>query len=80
MVEGSLTVSVFMLDDKPPKEVPGKLFSGIKLMGESGDDDGDGSDSDDVSVVKVVVGDESAEFCVEVLSWCRCSESFGIEW
>lgn len=80
MVGGwSLTLSVSIVDGSAPKEVPGKLFSGIKLMGESGDEDGEGSDNEDVSVVSVVVGDESAEFCVEVLSWCRCSASAGNE-
>ncbi len=46
----------------------------MKLTGESGDEEGEGSDSDDESVHEaVVVGDESAdsEFCVDVLSWCR---------
>jgi hypothetical protein len=64
----SSTLRVFMLDDKPPKVVAGNEFSGIKLTGESGDDEGDGSDSEDVSVVRV--GEESAEFCVDVLSLC----------
>lgn len=68
MAFGSLTVRVFIVDESPPKEVPGKLFNGIRLIGESGEEDGDGSESEDVSVVKVVVGDESAEFCVDVLS------------
>lgn len=42
---------------------------GIRLTGESGDDEGEGSDKDDVSVVRV--GEESAdsEFCVDILSW-----------
>lgn len=72
----SLTVRVSIVgNNKPPKEVPGKLLSGIKFTGESGDEEGDGSDNEEVSVVSVVVGDESAEFCVDVLSWCRCSAS-----
>lgn len=73
----SVTVRVFMLDDRPddkpespPNVVAGKELRGIKLTGESGEDDGDGSERDDVSVVSVVVGEESAdsEFCAEVLS------------
>jgi len=42
-------------------------------MGESGDEDGDGSERGEESVVeRVVVGDESvdSDICVEVLSWC----------
>lgn len=73
----SLMLRVFIVDDKPPNVVAGNEFSGIRLIGESGEDDGEGSDNEDVSVVKVVVGDESAdsEFCVEVLSLCRCRVS-----
>jgi hypothetical protein len=78
MLLESFMLRVFKVDDRPPKVVPGKEFKGIRLIGESGDDDGDGSDSEDVSVVRVVVGDESAEFCVEVLSLCRCRVSVGI--
>jgi hypothetical protein len=51
-----------------------KLLRGTRLIGESGDEDGDGSDSGEESVVDmVVVGDESADsdICVDVLSWCR---------
>jgi hypothetical protein len=69
----SLTVRLCIVFGSPPKLVAGKELSGIKLtlMGESGDDEGDGSDKDEVSVVKVVVGEESAdsEFWVDVLSW-----------
>lgn len=44
------------------KVVEGKLFSGIRLIGESGDEEGDGSDKGEESVVeRVVVGDESAD-------------------
>jgi hypothetical protein len=66
------------MDGRPPKVVAGKDERGIRLMGESGDDEGDGSDSGDESVVeRVVVGEESAdsEACVEVLSWCLWAES-----
>ena len=75
-------VRVFEVDavGKPPPNVgPGKDDSGIRLIGESGDEEGEGSDRDDVSVVSVVVGDESAdsEFCVEVLSWCLWAGSVG---
>lgn len=72
-----LTVRVCMLDDKsddkpesPPNVVAGNELRGIRLTGESGEDDGDGSEREEVSVVSVVVGDESAdsELCVEVLS------------
>lgn len=48
------------------------------MTGESGEEEGDGSDSGEESVVdSVVVGEESADSdaCVEVLSWCRCDGS-----
>ena len=66
----SLTERVFRLDERPPKDVAGNELSGIKLTGDSGDDEGDGSEREEVSVVKVVVGDESADssLCV-VVSW-----------
>lgn len=57
-----------------------KLLSGRILIGESGDEDGDGSDNGEESVVDmVVVGDESADsdICVDVLSWCLCVGSVG---
>ena len=47
------------------------MLSGIKVSGESGDDDGDGPERGEESVVEsVVVGEESAdsEVRVEVLS------------
>lgn len=64
---------------KPPKLVAGNELRGIKFTGESGEDDGDGSDNEDVSVVKVVVGEDSADskLCVDVLSLCRCEGSVG---
>ena len=61
------------IDDSPPKDVAGKEFKGTRLTGESGDEDGEGSDNEDESVHEtVVVGEESAdsEFWVDVLSWC----------
>lgn len=78
----SLTVRWFMVVGSPPKLVLVNGLRGIKfelLTGESGEDDGDGSDNEDVSVVKVVVGDDSADskFCVDVLSLCLCEGSVG---
>lgn len=60
-----------MVDGSSPKVLEGNEFKGIRLIGESGDDEGEGSESDEVSVVRV--GEESAdsEFCVDTLSWCR---------
>ncbi len=60
----------FRVEGSPPKLVAVNELRGIKLTGESGDEDGDGSDNDEVSVVKVVVGEDSAdsELCVDVLS------------
>ena len=58
-------------DGKPPNVVAGKDDRGIRFMGESGEEEGDGSDSGDESDVDgVVVGDESADSdaWVEVLS------------
>jgi hypothetical protein len=67
--------SPFIVVGSSPKVLDGNEFRGIKLTGESGEDAGEGSDSDEVSVVNV--GEESAdsELCVEVLSWCRCAGS-----
>lgn len=61
------------MEGKPANVAAGKDDSGIKLTGESGEEEGDGSESDEVSVHDtVVVGDDSAdsEFWVEVLSLC----------
>lgn len=61
------------MDGSPPKLVDGKAFKGTRLTGESGDEEGEGSDSDEESVHDtVVVGEESADsdVCVEVLSRC----------
>ena len=61
------------IDDKPPKDVALQLSdeSGWRLTGESGDEEGDGSEREDESVIDaVVVGEEPAdsEFWVDVLS------------
>jgi hypothetical protein len=55
----------------PGKEDSGR--SGRSVMGDSGDELGDGSDNEDESTVDmVVVGEESVESdaCVEVLGLC----------
>lgn len=78
------------IDGRAPNVVPGNAFRGTRLTGESGDDDGEGSESEDESVQDtVVVGDESAdsEACVDVLSRCwwfaaiegGCSNVEGLE-
>lgn len=59
------------MDDNPAKVFPVKDDNGGRLTGDSGDDEGDGSESEEESVQdRVVVGDDSAdsEFWVEVLS------------
>ena len=56
------------------------MFSGTRLTGESGDDDGEGSERGEESVVdKVVVGEESADsdIWVELLSLCLWDGSEG---
>lgn len=61
------------MEGRPPKEVPGKTFRGTRFTGESGDEEGDGSEREDESVHDtVVVGEESADSdaCMEALSWC----------
>ena len=66
-----------------PNVVAGKLFSGTKPTGESGEDEGDGSERGEESVVdRVVVGDESADsdICVEVLSLCLWLGSVETPW
>lgn len=78
------------IDGRAPNVVPGNAFRGTRLTGESGDDDGEGSESEDESVQDtVVVGDESAdsEACVDALSRCcwfaaregGCSNVEGLE-
>ena len=57
------------------------MFSGIRFVGESGDDEGEGSLNGEESVVDmVVVGDESADsdICVELLSVCLWVEVDGL--
>lgn len=76
-----LFVMVVVILEKLPKVVAGKLLRGMRLTGESGDEDGEGSERDDESVVEsVVVGEESAdsEVWVEMLSWCWWVGSVGI--
>jgi hypothetical protein len=71
LFEVSTTVRLDIVDGRPPKLAPGKDDRGNKLIGESGEEEGDGSERGDESVVdKVVVGEESAdsEVCVDVLS------------
>lgn len=56
-----------------PNEDPVNEDNGTIVIGDSGDELGDGSDSEDESIVDtVVVGEESVESdaCVEVLSRC----------
>ncbi len=68
------------MPDKPAKGVGAKDERGIRLTGESGDEDGEGSDRSDESVHDtVVVGEDSADsvVCVDVLSWCLWAESDG---
>lgn len=75
-----MTLSVEVLFECIPNDVAGKLLRGIKLTGESGEDEGEGSDRGEESVVdKVVVGEESADsdIWVEVLSWCLWVGSSG---
>lgn len=64
---------LMLLTPSVPKLVAGKLLSGIRFMGESGEEEGEASDRGEESVVdSVVVGEESAdsEVCVKVLPWC----------
>lgn len=50
------------IDARPPKDMPGKDDSGGRFTGESGDEDGEGSESEEESVhERVVVGDDSAD-------------------
>lgn len=58
-------------DGKAPKVVAVREDKGRRFTGESGDDEGDGSDNEDESVHDtVVVGEDSteSEVCVDVLS------------
>lgn len=59
------------IEGSPPKEVPGKALRGTRFTGESGEDEGEGSESEEESVHEtVVVGDESADSdaCMDALS------------
>lgn len=70
---GSETVRPVM-DGRAPKLVPGNALRGTKLTGESGDEEGEGSESDEESVHDtVVVGDESADsdVCADGTPSCR---------
>ena len=71
-VVGSETVNPAM-PDRPAKEGGAKLESGMMFTGESGDEEGDGSErSDESAHDTVVVGDDSADSVVwvDVLLWC----------
>lgn len=75
---GPDTDKLAMLDN--PKGAGAKPWRGAKLTGESGDEDGEGSErSDESAHDTVVVGDESADsvVCVDVLSLCLWAESEG---
>lgn len=65
----------------PAKGVGAKLGRCVRLMGESGDDEGEGSERSDESVQDtVVVGEESADsfvVWVDVLSLCLWTDSDG---
>jgi hypothetical protein len=81
-VIGRSTVSCGGLSNSPifrlwkesnPNDDPVNDDSGMRVIGDSGDELGDGSDNEDESTVDiVVVGEESveSEACVEVLSRC----------
>jgi hypothetical protein len=77
LVCGSTTLSESK-DGNAPNEALAREDKGMRFIGESGDEEGDGSDSEDESVHDtVVVGEDStdSEFCVDVLSWCLCEVS-----
>jgi hypothetical protein len=70
-VSGGGRLALDIVDNAEKGVVLVKDESGIKLTGESGEEDGEGSEREAESVVDmVVVGDESADsvFWVEVLS------------
>jgi len=60
--------------DNPPKVAVGaNVCRGSRFTGESGEEEGDGSERSEESVQDtVVVGEDSADsvVCVDVLSWC----------
>jgi len=66
------------MPDNAPKGVGAKFVRGIRVTGESGDEEGELSDKSEESVHDtVVVGDDSTDSvaCVDVLSLCLCDES-----
>jgi len=68
------------MPDRLEKDGGANVESGAALTGESGDDDGEGSDKSEESVHEtVVVGDDSADSVVrvDVLSLCLCAQSGG---
>jgi hypothetical protein len=69
------TISRRLNESKPPgpNVDPGNEDKGTSVTGDSGEELGEGSESEEESKVEiVVVGDESveSEACVDVLSWC----------
>lgn len=57
-----LSTILRLWNESSPKDEPEKEDNGIKVTGDSGDDEGEGSESEDESTVDiVVVGDESVE-------------------
>jgi hypothetical protein len=68
---GSASATLRLLKaSMPPKDEPEKEESGRRVMGDSGDELGEGSEREDESTVEmVVVGEESVESdaCVDVL-------------
>jgi len=67
------------IPDRPANGVGANVVSGIEFTGESGEEDGEGSERSEESVQDtVVVGDDSADsavVCVDVLSLCLCVAS-----
>ena len=75
--EGLLSTIFKVWKESRPNVDPENEESGTKVMGDSGEELGDGSDREEESTVEiVVVGEESveSEACVDVLSryWCEC--------
>ena len=67
---GSRSATFRLLKASMPNDAPGKEDRGISVMGDSGEELGEGSERDDESMVEmVVVGEESVESdaCVDVL-------------
>jgi hypothetical protein len=59
---------------RPPKDVAPNEDRGMRFIGESGDEDGEGSDSEEESVHEAsVIGEDSADsvMCDEALLWPR---------